>query len=79
MLYEVITIRQVVPDVTELAAELRSGLGTDEVAARASAYVLASSAERTYGLQITGVEPEFESRAEHRPYAAPRGEVTAIS
>ena len=54
-------IRQVVPDVIELAAELRSGLGTEEVAARASAFVLASSVDRTYGLQITGVEPEFES------------------
>lgn len=60
-------IRQVVPGVIELAAELRSGLGTDEVAARGSAFVLASSADRTYGLQITGVEPEFESRVSSLP------------
>ena len=37
------------------------GLATDEVAARASAFALVSSAERSYGLQITGVEPEFEA------------------
>ena len=60
-------IRQVVPDVIGLAAELRSGLGTEEVAARGSAFVLASSADRTYGLQITGVEPEFESRVSSLP------------
>jgi ABC-type lipoprotein release transport system permease subunit len=60
-------IRQVVPDVIELAAELRSGLGTTEVAGRASAFVLASSADRTYGLQITGVEPEFETQVSSLP------------
>jgi len=60
-------IRQVVPDVIGLAAELRSGLGTDEVAARGSAFALASSADRTYGLRITGVEPAFESRVSSLP------------
>ena len=60
-------IRQVVPDVIDLAAELRSGLGTDEVAARGSAFALASSADRTYGLRITGVEPAFESRVSSLP------------
>ena len=60
-------IRQVVPNVIGLAAELRSGLGTSEVAARASAFVLASSAERTYGLQVTGVDPEFESQVSSLP------------
>ena len=60
-------IRQVVPDVIGLATGLRSGLGTGEVAARASAFVLASSAERTYGLQVTGVEPEFESQVSSLP------------
>jgi len=60
-------IRQVVPDVIDLAAELRSGLGTDEVAARGSAFALASSADRTYGLRIMGVEPAFESRVSSLP------------
>jgi ABC-type lipoprotein release transport system permease subunit len=55
-------MRQVVPDVKGLAAEMREGLATDEVAARASAFALVSSAERSYGLQITGVEPGFEAR-----------------
>jgi len=60
-------MRQVVPDVERLAAALRQGLGTDEVAARASAFALVSSADRSYGLQITGVEPEFETRVSSLP------------
>jgi ABC-type lipoprotein release transport system permease subunit len=60
-------MRQVVPDVNGLAANLREGLGTDEVAARASAFALVSSADRGYGLQITGVEPEFEAGVSSLP------------
>jgi putative ABC transport system permease protein len=60
-------IRQVVPDVTRLAAELRRGLAADQVAARASAFALVSSADRSFGLQITGVEPEFEPRVSSLP------------
>ena len=60
-------MRQVVPNVKGLAADLRQGLGTDEVAARASAFALVSSADRSYGLQITGVEPEFEPRVSSLP------------
>jgi len=60
-------MRQVVPGVKRLAADLREGLATDEVAARASAFALVSSADRSYGLQITGVEPEFETRVSSLP------------
>jgi len=60
-------MRQVVPDVKQLAEGLRKGLATDQVAARASAFALVSSADRSYGLQITGVEPEFEARVSSLP------------
>ena len=60
-------MRQVVPDVQGLANKLREGLATDEVAARASAFALVSSADRSYGLQITGVEPDFEARVSSLP------------
>jgi putative ABC transport system permease protein len=60
-------IRQVVPDVRNLADHLRRGLGTDEVAARAAAFALVSSAERSYGLQITGVEPTHEPKVSSLP------------
>jgi ABC-type lipoprotein release transport system permease subunit len=50
-----------------LAAELREELGTDEVAARASAFALVSSADRSYGLQISGVESEYEAKVSSLP------------
>lgn len=54
-------MRQVVPDVSSLASSLRHELGLETIAARAAAFALASSEERTYGLQIFGVEPQFEA------------------
>jgi len=53
-------MRQSVPDVLSLATRLRQELELDTVAARGVAYVLASSADRTYGIQVSGVETEFE-------------------
>ncbi len=60
-------IRQVVPRIRDVAEELRSGLGLNSVAARGEAFALASSASRTYGIRIIGVEPEFEPRASRIP------------
>jgi len=60
-------MRQVVPDIGNLAVELRRGLGTDRVAARAVAFSLVSSADRSYGVQITGVEPDYERQVSSLP------------
>ena len=60
-------MRQVVPDVTGLAASLRESLGSDEVAARGWAFGLASSDERSYGIGIYGVEPAYEPRVSSIP------------
>jgi len=60
-------MRQVVPEVLALADGIRQELGSDEVAARASAFALVSSAERSYGLMISGVEPEYEARVSSLP------------
>jgi len=60
-------MRQVVPDVADLADTLRRKLGSDEVAARASAFALVSSEERSYGLMISGVEPAYEARISSLP------------
>lgn len=53
-------MRQLVPDVTALADRLRRELDIDSIAARAAAFALASSEERSYGLLVYGVEPQFE-------------------
>jgi len=53
-------MRQVVPDVRGLAERLRTELGTNTIAARGWAFALASSEERSYGIGLYGVEPEYE-------------------
>ena len=60
-------MRQVVPDVSGIATSLRAALGTDEIAARGSAFGLASSAERSYGIAVYGVEPDFEPLVSNIP------------
>jgi ABC-type lipoprotein release transport system permease subunit len=53
-------IRQVVPDIDALAAHLRESLELETIAARGAAFALASSEDRSYGLQILGVDPQYE-------------------
>ena len=60
-------MRQVVHDVQPLAARLRSELESDTIAARGWAFGLASSAERSYGIGIYGVEPGFEPLVSNIP------------
>jgi len=60
-------MRQIVPDVVPLADKLRRSLGIDTVAARAWAFGLVSSEERTYGVGVFGVEPEFEPKVSNIP------------
>jgi ABC-type lipoprotein release transport system permease subunit len=60
-------MRQTVPDVERLAADLQASLGLDTVAPRASAFALASSADRSFGVQVVGVVPEAETRVSSLP------------
>ena len=60
-------MRQTVPDIVALAKELRSELNSDAVAARGTAFALASSEDRSYGIAVFGVEPQFESRVSNIP------------
>ncbi len=53
-------MRQVVENVQPLAQSLRRELGDVRIAARGTAFALASSEDRSYGIAIIGVEPEFE-------------------
>ena len=54
-------MRQVVPNVDKLAADLRKSLKLETISARGAAFALASSEERSYGLQIFGVDPDHEA------------------
>jgi len=60
-------MRQTVPDIVPLADRLRAEFPNESIAARGWAFALASSAERSYGVGIFGVEPEFEPRVSSIP------------
>jgi ABC-type lipoprotein release transport system permease subunit len=60
-------MRQTVPDIVPLADTIRAGLGSTTVAARAQAFALASSKERSYGIAIYGVEPRYEPQVSNIP------------
>jgi len=60
-------IRQAVPQILPLATDLREQYGLDTIAARGWAFGLASSEERSYGIGIFGVEPEYEQRVSNIP------------
>jgi ABC-type lipoprotein release transport system permease subunit len=60
-------MRQTVPEVAGLAAALREELGLESVAPRAVAFALASSEDRSYGIQVRGVDPALEARVSSLP------------
>ena len=66
-------IRQVVPQVRDVAARLRSDLNLQGVSARGEAFALASSEDRTYGIRIVGVEPTFETLVSTLPGLVKQG------
>lgn len=72
-------IRQVVPDAIELAASLRAELELPSVTARGAAFVLASSEDRSYGIQLLGVEPNFEPAVSSLPGLTKEGRYLADS
>ncbi len=53
-------MRDVVDDVGALAGSIREQFPAANVAARANAFVLVSSEDRSFGTQIVGVEPDYE-------------------
>ena len=60
-------MRQTVPGAEALADAIRAVPGVESAAVRAIGFALASSAERSYGIQITGVQPAFEPRVSTLP------------
>lgn len=60
-------MRQVVPDAENLAGTLRRELSLDTIAVRSAAFVLLSSEDRSYGVQLFGVDPAHESKVSSIP------------
>lgn len=60
-------MRQIVADILPLASTIRAELMSKTVAARGQTFVLASSEDRSYGIGIYGVEPEFEQNVSNIP------------
>jgi len=53
-------MRQTVDNIRDLASSIRKQFPTASVTARANAFVLVSSEERSFGTQVVGVEPAHE-------------------
>jgi ABC-type lipoprotein release transport system permease subunit len=53
-------LRTSIESVQSLAAELRSAVPDAGVAARAAGFALASSEQRSFGIQVIGVQPDHE-------------------
>jgi ABC-type lipoprotein release transport system permease subunit len=66
-------MRTTVPDAVRLAERLRVATGLDAVAARAQGFALVSSAERSYGVPVIGVQPEFERGVSTLPHLVKAG------
>jgi ABC-type lipoprotein release transport system permease subunit len=66
-------MRQVVGDIGDLAASIRQHFPQTSVAARANAFVLLSSEERSFGTLLVGVEPGFEAGVSTIPGLVTKG------
>lgn len=72
-------MRTVVADAVALAAQLRERTGYQTIAVRAQGFALASSAERSYGVPVIGVQPEYERGVSTLPHLVKQGRYLADS
>jgi ABC-type lipoprotein release transport system permease subunit len=66
-------MRQTVDDVVPLASNFRDHFDSDSIAARATAFALVSSEDRSYGTAVIGVEPAFEHNVSTLPGLVSQG------
>lgn len=66
-------MRQVVPNIQALSAELRADFSLDAISPRAAAFALGSSDERSFGIQVLGVDPEYEPLVSNLPGLVTKG------
>lgn len=60
-------MRSSIENIIPLADKVRKHLGSNNVAARGVAFAMTSSEQRSYGLQLIGVEPDFEINVSSLP------------
>ena len=60
-------MRSSIENIIPLADKVRKHLGSNNVAARGVAFAMTSSEQRSYGLQLIGVEPDFEANVSSLP------------
>jgi ABC-type lipoprotein release transport system permease subunit len=70
-------MRTSVPDAAALAEQLRARTGFSTITVRAQGFALASSAERSYGVPVIGVQPEFERGVSTLPHLVSAGRYLA--
>ena len=66
-------IRNSFDNIIPLAQKIRKRLKSDTVAARGVAFAMTSSDLRSYGLQIIGVEPQYEAKVSTLPGLIKKG------
>lgn len=67
-------LRHTIKNAGKLAQNIRQALHSDKVAVRAQAFVLVSSEKRSFGAEITGVQPDYESKVSRLPGLLSKGE-----
>lgn len=66
-------MRYAIKDIAERAQQLREELGLASISARAAGFALASSQQRSYGVQILGVDAQHEPLVSTLPGLISRG------
>jgi len=72
-------MRTTVPQAGQLAAELRRVTGLSSIAVRAQGFALASTAQRSYGVPVVGVQPEYEPEVSTLPHLIKEGRYLSAS
>ena len=66
-------IRNTIPDARALGSHVRQQTGLSAVSVRAMGFALASSRARSYGIQVIGVETEYEGKVSTIPGLVKKG------
>lgn len=66
-------IRKTVDDIQQLSNSIRNEMAGVEVSARAAGFALASSEDRSYGVQVIGVQPDSEDGVSALPGLITKG------